>query len=78
MKLLEEKGLRNKIINECIKYENEILEMVDFWNTKAEESDSLVEKCTHLQLAVQNQFAHACIGELRMRLMQLLDKEKVK
>ena len=77
MKLLEEKGLRNKIINECIKYENEITEMADFWNTNAEESYSLNEKYTLLQHAVENQFAHACIGELRMRLMQLLDNEKV-
>ena len=77
MKLLEEKGLRNKIINECIKYENEITEMIDFWNTRAEKSYSLNEKYTFLQQAVENQFAHACIGELRMQLMQLLDKEKV-
>ena len=77
MKLLEEKGLRNKIINECIKLENELQEYGQ-WNLEEEKkSNSIFEKMRHLTIADNVQYGIETIQELRGKLMQLLDNEKV-
>lgn len=77
MKLLEEKGLRNKIINECIKYENELQEYAK-WNLEEEKNSiSIFEKQRHLTIVDNVDYAIESIQELRMNLIILLDNEKV-
>lgn len=77
MKLLEEKGLRNKIINECIKYENELQEYAK-WNFEEEKNSiSIFEKQRHLTIVDNVNYAIDTIKELRMRLLVLLNNEKI-
>ena len=77
MKLLEEKGLREKIINECIKYENEITERA-WWENKIAESTPIVaKKLEHLYKVEINNYIQRAVSDLRFNLMQLLDNEKV-
>lgn len=77
MKLLEEKGLRNKIINECIKKENELIEWAGFQLSKANNTPILEEKMKYIYLAANANYAIKKITELRMELLVLLDNEKV-
>lgn len=77
MKLLEEKGLRNKIINECIKKENELQEYKEFRLSLLNDTTFINEKISHLEFADKVDYARTEISDLRMELMQLLDNEKV-
>lgn len=77
MKLLEEKGLRNKIINQCILMENELEEYAK-WNMEEEKTtNSIYEKKRHLDMVDNAKYAIEEISELRMKLLRLLDNEKV-
>lgn len=77
MKLLEEKGLREKIINQCILMENELQEYAK-WNLEEEKNSiSIFEKQRHLTIVDNVDYAIESIQELRMKLIQLLDNEKV-
>jgi hypothetical protein len=77
MKLLEEKGLREKIINQCILMENELQEYVK-WNLAEEKTtNSIYEKKRHLDMVDNAKYAIEEISELRMKLIRLLDNEKV-
>ena len=77
MKLLEEKGLREKIINECIKKENELNEWAEFQLSKANNSSILEEKMKYIYLAANANYAIKKIIELRMNLLMLLVSEKL-
>lgn len=76
MKLLEEKGLREKIINECIKYENELYNEAIININKCENA-FLNDRVLYTQQAHECSYAREKIKELRFNLMQLLDNEKV-
>ena len=77
MKLLEEKGLKNKIINECIKKENELNEWAKFQLNRANNTPILEEKMKYIYLSANANHAIREIIELRMNLLVLLDNEKV-
>ena len=77
MKLLEEKGLRNKIINECIKYENEITERALYEYRQIENTPIIAEKLEYLYKVEINNYIQRAVSDLRFNLMQLLDNEKV-
>lgn len=77
MKILEEKGLREKIINECIKKENELKEVAETWYESAEKSGDIRTKIDDYLIVDKRMFAIAQISDLRAILMQLLDSEKV-
>ena len=77
MKLLEEKGLREKIINECIKYENEITERALYEYRQIEKTPIVAEKLEYLYKVEINNYIQKAVSDLRFNLMTLLDNEKV-
>lgn len=77
MKLLEEKGLRNKIINECIKKENEIDELQEYYLRRVDNEKDISIRLESMIIVKELGIAIMSVSDLRMRLMQLLDNEKV-
>lgn len=77
MKLLEEKGLREKIINECIKYENKLGKTAKDYLDLAKIDLLVKDKVKDYTIVDKYLFCIENIKDLRMNLMQLLDNEKV-
>lgn len=77
MKLLEENGLREKIINECIKYENKLGEIAKDYLDLAKIDLLVADKVKDYTVVDKYLFCIDNIKDLRTILMQLLDNEKV-
>ena len=77
MKLLEEKGLREKIINECIKCWNELREKSQWYYDNVATPCEISKRKEYIEYVEKADFALNEISDLRMRLMQLLDNERV-
>lgn len=76
MKLLEEKGIREKVINECIKMENELQEYKELEYDRATQNEAIDRKINHLQIVDKIEYAKLSISDLRTRLLCLFDEEK--
>lgn len=77
MKLLEEKGLRNKIINECIKKENQLNDIASVYIDSVNKEKDLSIRLESMIVLKEMNYAIAEIKDLRMNLLVLLDNEKV-
>lgn len=75
MELLKEDNLRNKLINVCIKKENKLLDSKIFYLSQVDETLITKEKLLYIQLADKIEYAISEIKDLRLELMQLIDKE---
>lgn len=76
MNLLEEKGLKNKIINECIKKENELNDIASVYIDSVNKEKNLSIRLDSMIILKEMIYAIAEIKDLRMNLMVLLDNEK--